>query len=228
MLIKLLSRIPACHRAMLKIAFENQRKPKNFEGMSQVFIDSNGQRYYKHDNDMDIPMARLAELQVLMMELGRCLTHDELTSFLNYMDQALQETVRPPKADKDRKPVNGLSRIGHAITEMRFRKDKLIHEDILYALAAVLYIREDEDPAVIDNEIAKAKIEQFKKDAAGGLHAFFMQSGLRRYLPFSDMSEEELNAYLAESSIRIQAMAELMGKYLSGQPLSASEKQMKE
>lgn len=197
-------------RAILRYAFEYQVKPRGLEGTSQKFIDSEGRRYYAYDDDNQIPIKRLSAIQEAHMELSRSLTANELSMFLDAMDTALNDIVKPQG-----KKITGLPRLGHILGEMRLRNDQLIHEEILFKLAAILYIREDEDPAIVDMDVLEQKIKQFRKDAAGGLHDFFYQDGLRRYMPFANMSKAEWEEHLKISTQRIMATNEIVKEYLS-------------
>jgi hypothetical protein len=217
-LIRLLAKI-GFKRAILKYAFEFQSKPKGFEGLSEKFFDSEGRKYYSYDNDLDIPIPRLAVLQKTLMELKRAMTEDELEKFITYIEAALDEALKPKKGS-----VGVLARIGHITGEMRLRHEELIHEELLIKLAAVVYIREDENPGTCDEDILNQKVRQFIKDtASGGLYGFFMQDGLKRYLPFVDMSIDEWENYLTSSQSRMKAQADLMNQYISAQQSSTNK-----
>ena len=156
----------------LKMVFDEQSKPVNFDLLEAKFVDSNGKKYFKYKDDFDIPILRKGKLEQLLQELRSGISGDELGMFLDAMDKSLN------KGQAD------VAKIGFIITEMRDRKELLLHPDILFEMVTVLYIREDENPALIDEEIHVEKYNQFKKDSQGGLYDFFYGAGLKRYIPY--------------------------------------------
>lgn len=217
-IMNLLLYIPYFRRIALKYAFDCQRKPKDFSKLSFAFIDSNGKRYYTWDDKTDIPIKRMQAIQVCMLEQQACLTGNELHVFLNAMDKALERVLTPRKGEK----VSGLAEVGYLLTEMRLRKDNLVHEEILFKMLALTFVREDEDFTHTDEEIQKQKIQQFKKDADGGLHDFFYGSALKEFIPFANMSAQELKEHIRNSTIRLRATMKMMDRFNTSDPLSST------
>ena len=193
-------------------------KPAGLEACEYVFTDQNGVRYYKFRDHLDMPLKRYSRLQVLITELQNCMTSGELSRFLEAMENAINNTIHPSKPGAPK--VTGLSFVGYLVTEMKFRKDHLLHEGIMFQLAATVYIREDEEVSKIDSDIEKQKVEQFRIEADGRLHGFFWESDLKKYMPYSDMSEVQLLKLLSDSMMRIQAQEELLKKYLPSEEQS--------
>ncbi len=176
----------------LKFAFDEQSKPVDFNNLETIFLDSNGKKYFRYKDDFDIPILRKGKLEQLIKELGYGISKDELTMFLDAMEKAL---------DKGQADV---AKIGFIITEMRDRKDILIHPDILFEMVTTLYIREDENPAVIDEEIHAEKYEQLKKDSQGGLYDFFYTAGLTTYIPYLTKLKDDWNLYLEKARAELE------------------------
>lgn len=199
---------PLFKEAALKFAFTQQGKPKDFSGLTQVFIDSEGKRYFKYNVETDFPYERFSALQICMAELRSKISSIELQEFLEAMDKELLNLV-----SQDKKGISGASKIGWLIGELKWRSENLIHLDLLYQFAAVIYIRQDEDPAKVDKAIEREKIEQFKKDCAaleGGTWDFFFRAPFRDFMPSNVLSEESWNEYLTTSSLRMRAWKKMM------------------
>lgn len=216
-MIKLLFRL--FRKQFLKLAFNEQSKPVDFDKLNQVFIDSDGRKYYMYDDDMEIPVTRRGESVKYLQELEACLSREELGMFTDGMIVALE------REEKGRfKP--DFAMIGFLIKEIQLRKEGLFHPEIMFNLISTLYIREDENPSVIDPQIHKQKVEQFKLDSQGGLYDFFYSAAFKAYLPFTEMSPEEFVTYWREGKAIVEAMKQTLST-LSKQE-SSKEKTTKE
>jgi hypothetical protein len=175
-----------------KIQFSEQSKKVGFEKLAFVFTDSNGKDYYRYTNDLEI------------LEIESGLSGNELERIINAIDAAINE--------KDKKGMMSpnIGKIGFLIQEIKNRKEILIHPELLFEAVAILYIREDEDPAIVDREILKEKIEQLKKDSVEGLYDFFYTSGLSTYIPFLEKSPEEWMGYYEEGKAKLEGMKKFL------------------
>lgn len=188
----------------LKHYFLDQSKKSGFENMEKVFIDSNGKAYYRPINDFDLPHERTKELEKKIMRLKAGLSEEEMDLILDAMEKALNSGKK-----------SELAVIGHCIIEIRKRKEILIHPDMMMDIAALRYIREDEDPSKIDAGIHKDKIAQFKKDSSGGLYDFFYKAGFSQIIPYLSKLEKDWNEYMMESEIKIKALNQHLQAYIT-------------
>ena len=108
-----------------------------------------------------------------------------------------------------------IAMIGFLIKEMRLREEILLHPELMFDLVGVRYIREDEDPTVIDVDIHREKVEQFKKDSRDGLYDFFYGAGLPAYMPYLKKLENELNEYWKESETKVRVMNQYLQAYIT-------------
>ncbi len=182
-------------KQLLKIYYLEQSKKKGFEGMEKKFIDSNTVAYYVPVDEFDMPHLRTKEIQLCVLKIIRGLSDEEIDKIMNAMEVALGEGKKP-----------NIAKIGHLIIEMRKRKEMLLHPDLLLNLVSYHFIREDEDPCVIDKEIHRQKIEQFKKDSQGGLRDFFLGAGLNMYIPYLTKLPHEWDELWETSTVKIAAM----------------------
>lgn len=184
---------------ILKLQYHEQSKKAGFEKLTFTFLDSNGKRYYRYTNDLDIPILRKGELERVLMEIESGLSGSELSNILEAMGNAINER----KGDK---MTPNISKIGFLIEEIKNRKEMLLHPDLLFEAVAILYIREDEDPAIVDTEILREKVKQLKLNSREGLYDFFYTSGLGAYIPFLGKSEEEWMEYYEQGRVKLEAM----------------------
>lgn len=186
----------------LKYYYLDQSKKKGFENMTKAFIDSNGRPYYVTINDFDTPHVRTLAIEKSIMRLRAGLSEEDNKLIRDTMKKALNSGKK-----------SDLAMIGHCLIEMDKREESIIHPDILFDIAALKYIREDEDPAVIDSTIHNQKIEQFKKDSLGGLKDFFYNAGLNKFIPYLEKSESDWDEFITMSKIRIQGLKNQLQAY---------------
>lgn len=201
-------------KELLKLAFHHQSKPVDKGRLEQAFIDSNGLPYFKFTNDMDIPVLRKGQLNRLEQELYSCISDEELKGFIQVMEDGLNET------DKQGHMKPNIGIIGKMITEIKNRKQLLLHPDLMFGIVAACYIREDENPAEFDLEIQEQKVAQFKKDSVGGLYDFFYSSGINELIPFLDITEEKFEEYLEIAQSEITAQNKWIQSHLKKEPIS--------
>lgn len=174
--------------------------------LEKCFTDSLGIHYYKFPEAMSLPVERFGKLQEFMMWMSAGLTSAELDILLDEADKAIMAGLTTGK---------NASKIGFIITQIRERKNMVIHTELLYNFLAVQVIREDEKPEFFNNQIHLEKIEQFKLETANGkTYDFFLQIGLKKLNDLFNMSEEEWTTFWGES-IRQQNLLKEMVKTIS-------------
>lgn len=185
-----------------RINFNNQSKPDKLAGCIEKFVDSNGLRHYQYENDFDMPTIRFTKLQEYVLELASGFTGSEIDTFLNAMESQLEDVMNQ-HAESGK--IKGIATVIHLIKEAQLRKKVLIRQDILFGMAGCLYIREDQDPAVWDDDIERQKITQFEKDAKTGLYDFFLKAGLTTYIPYLKDMKKGFDQYLKSIEATIKA-----------------------
>jgi hypothetical protein len=190
----------------LKYYFLDQSKRSGFEKMVKAFVDSNTKIHYVATNDFDTPLERVRGIERCVREISAGLSNDEAKKIREAMKKAIGEGKKP-----------NIPMIGHLIIEWERREEMLLHPDAMFELLAYKYIREDEDPSVVDKTIHEQKIKQFRKDSKDGLYDFFYKMGLSAYIPYLTKSENEWNEYYRESEAKIKALGIHLNEYLSVQ-----------
>jgi hypothetical protein len=188
----------------LKYYYFDQSNKSGFEKMKKVFVDSNGKEYYCVENDFDTPLERIRGIERCVMEISAGLSNEDDKKIREAMKKALGEGKKP-----------NLPMIGWLLVEMDKREDLVLHPNVMFDLLAYKYIREDEDPSVVDVKIHKEKIEQLRKDSMGGLYDFFYKMGLLAYMPYLTKLEKDWSEYYSQSEVKITALNKVLNGYLS-------------
>lgn len=179
------------------------------------FTDSLGIKYYKFPEAMSLPVERFGKLQEFMMWMSAGLTSAELDTLLDEADKAIMNGLTTGK---------NASKVGFIITQIRERKNMVIHTELLYNFLAVQVIREDEKPEFFNNQIHLEKIEQFKLETKDGkTYDFFLRIGLKKLNDLFNMSEAEWTRFWGES-LEAQKLLNEMVKTISKKESQEAEK----
>jgi hypothetical protein len=190
-------------KQILKYYYLEQNK--GFEKLDKCFVDSNGIGYWRYGEDFTIPLQRVRYLNKKIQELNKGFSDDEYIKILTAIEGAINGGKKPD-----------LVTVGFLVKELKDRRDLALHPDIMFDLAATIYIREDENPAEVAMSIHNEKIEQFKKDSVEGLYDFFYNAGLEKYIPYLTKLEGEWEEYWKESTIKIKAMNTMLNQITTG------------
>lgn len=160
--------------------FEGQSKPEGLENYTYAFCDSNGKKYYILNSDSLMHMTRKAQLDMALEEFHRRLTSAEIAMVADGLKKEINDIIgnKDPNITADI-----LTRIYQYAEDLDRRERDFIHPVAYWNLVAMLYLREDENPKIFDEEVHKQKAEQFKKDAESGLSHFFFTTKLNGFIP---------------------------------------------
>jgi hypothetical protein len=197
-------------KQILAIQYLEQSKKPGLEKLEYKFRDSKGRAYYAYPNDLDLPLKRKGEMERVLLEIEAGISKSEL-------DLIVDSGIAAINRVKDGRPAPDLGTVLYLFHEMKIRKDILIHPELLFEAVAIMYIREDEDPAVVDKEILNEKIEQFKLDSKDGLYDFFYRSGINTFMPYLEKSQEEWMEYYSEGKAKAEALKSQLKSILEGE-----------
>lgn len=196
-------------RQILKCYYSEQSKSIGFSKMERAFVDSKGRVYFRSVRDLDMPIKRFKESQKLLQLMSSGLSEANIGLVLEAMKTAINSNRKPD-----------LVEVGALIKELERRMGVFVDPDMLFSCAALMYVREDENPTEIDPAIHKEKIEQLKLDSQGGLYDFFYSTGLMPYIPFLGSTENEFEEYLRESEVKMKALQMHLERYTTAPALS--------
>ena len=123
------------------------------------FVDRKGLRYYGWQNSEDLPMTRLGRLKDYNIWMSSGLTAQSLHSLVDMAEKAVENGVIN---SANGKPI-GLFNIAKILHEIRMRKDTIRPVELIYNMAAVQLVREDEPAEVFVNSIHLEKVSMMKQ-----------------------------------------------------------------
>lgn len=137
------------------------------------------QNYYKFKSSDLIPTFRYGMITDWLIQNGKKLTKDEQAMLIEGLFKYSDKMVN---TYNEKKRVENLNSIHWCAKELYARnEDLMFHPEIMLELVAYSIIREDENPAQINEVIHKEKLEVFKKE--GGVIPFYLQVGLGQLYP---------------------------------------------
>ncbi len=186
-LIAFLARI-GFKQAIHNYCFTHQSKTYH-QNMQVAFVDSQNRRYFYFPDLKQLPLPLLEKLNELQEQLNCKLPGRDLDAWLAKVEEVLNSNSQTK-----------LTELGYWLGVLKDRKAILFDPTLLTEIAALLYIREDENPAVYNEQIHKEKFNLLWADSqkGGALYDFFQQAGLSRYIPSQSITAENWQQSLAE------------------------------
>lgn len=183
------------------------------ENLTFAFNDLEGNGYYKFPKDLSLPMARLGKLHEYIKWLSAGITGDELDVLVTQSETAISNAIKNPKE---------WAKIGWALSELKDRKNMVVHDELFYNIIAVQVIRHDEDISKFNNEIQMQKVMAFRKLNEENDTFFLNIQEFLKALNWSTITIEEFRQLLISSSTHRNATLKMM-ESLFGQ-LSESQR----
>lgn len=202
-MIRFLCKIPFIRKSVLDYAFKAKTKPKGFEDLHFAFRDSEGRKYYTFKDGFDVYMKRKVEIDTKLTELSAQLSKRELSDIVEAMKKAI-----------NRKQPD-IATIGFLVNEIEKRNEMLVHEEIMFDLLALHYVREDENPAKVDSEIHDEKLAYFRQSER--LDFFFENQMLKELFPMLEHFGTNLKTFMNDTAVDIQALRKWANQYTSAQ-----------
>lgn len=161
--------------------------------MQFAFV-SGGKCYYKFTDEMKIPVARALSAQDVYTELNCKVDREYLQMFC----KTVLEFCNKGK----------LTQVAIATNHLQSRLTHIAEIELIYKLASVVYIEENENPFDYDLAFAEQKIKHWKKHE--DVDSFFLNKAISEYMPYfnnSPMSiQEYYNAQKAEISHHLDTL----------------------
>lgn len=97
-----------------------------------------------------------------------------------------------------------IGKVAHGMHKMQKRMELPSGPDVVLQLAALFYIREDENPEAVDDMILNEKITDWENDEKA--LSFFLSQSYRQILGFGDISEESLMQSLGQIQSELKSL----------------------
>jgi hypothetical protein len=169
----------------------------------------NGTTFYTFDDMFNIPVERAFAAIDYYSELRQGVSRDYLEAHL----EAQQRILTDKRID-----IGQLSVLNQQLKE---RLDRIFPHELVYKLASVVYFDKTENPYRFDYKYSLEKIKKFRESDRTD---FFLNTPVRKYLPFSNISNTDLEAYMKVgekvNQRQLQVLSSLLSKKGSNEGLS--------
>lgn len=193
-------------KKFIKYLVEKQGNKLDIKNLRYEFADLDGKSYYGFPKEVVLPIGRIAKLQEYVMWLQKGINSDEYDQMLEAADIALTDGLINKK---------GGSKIGFIISELKDRKNMVVHEELFYNFIAVQLVRSDESITEFNNDIQMQKVDAIRKLNQKDDSFFLTIQKYLAVLNLSNITKEELMQLLDESITRVVATKKLL-QSLSG------------
>lgn len=199
-----------------KELYDNEQRPKGFDGMSFAFTDGK-KDYYSWPGVEHMPLVRTKQLEAAMIMIDAGIGTEDLKKLGNAMIEACNDVIAAKSTkDKDKEAA----KVAVMAREMMFRREEIIPEEAYYMMAATCCVREDEKQDVWDQVIQRQKEDLFKDQARAGNPFFLAAPAFKAALRPSLTTVEGLSALLI--SWMRQEQRDKMILTLSGSPSASA------
>jgi hypothetical protein len=168
---------------------------------TEVVFEVEGKRFYRYINELEMPAQRALSASDFYTELEQKIEKE----YLSVLFDTINDCVNAGK----------VSEIAVLTRYAQERLNHITHLGLMYKLASVMYIGEDENPEVFDMIVAQKKIA-FWQAHTKDLDAFFLQMPIGAYIPFLRAYEQNLATYSQMQASEIAQMYAYHSQALSG------------
>lgn len=205
-----------------EIAFQSLKpKPKSFSDLQYEFIDSEGRKYYKYHDIFNCSLERKEQLTIKLTELNARASVEDLDQMFLLIKKSIDDGF------KGSDYAGCVSRIAHVCEEWKIRREEIqIYSPAFIDVAALYYVRDDEQPDGFDVEIHNQKVLQFKKDYEG-IKEFFFTQKLNQLLGLQEITPQELKQLYLVANQQLEQIQKVKKKYsLDLESLTSSKDSM--
>ena len=165
---------------------------KALTGFTQYAFTIDGNDFYQFKNYLDMPALRYQMMNAFISEAEMRMTRDEAKEYIRLIRESIDN--------------NSITKVVAWLNQIDYRLDQFMETDTFYRLFSCAFFTKDEDLTIYDYDFNDWKIELFKKQPAT---SFFFMSQMKELLPQVDISESDLNHYLAQTKAIKEALYKL-------------------
>jgi hypothetical protein len=161
--------------------FRKSKPTLKHEFHTQFAFECGGVKYFEFVDKNNLPYQRGLDALTFFQELQNGITKDYLLDHVKIMSGLLSQT----KIDIGKVAVHN--------NRLSERLNYLVSKDIIYKIASIAFIDENENPLSYDTKYNESKIQNWKDN---GADAFFLSQPMRRLIPFLKEYGETSVTYL--------------------------------
>jgi len=183
------------------------------EGLSYAFTDLSGKNYYTWPDRGELPVVRFERLMDLMQFWEAKIAPETLVELADGIITAAETAVTGADAKTKSK---ALANVIVFANELKLRKEQGIPSIIFHEISALFSIREDENAAIIDQDIHEEKLAALLRETSHGRDFFFRLPHLQIQLSLWAQSRSELRKLLSLSATKDREQSAILNHLLSG------------
>jgi len=164
---------------------------------TEFAFDIDGKEFWTFKNMLDMPTSRYQRIQEFIREAEMRITSQDLTDFIELIKDALNK-------GKITDAIIFLSAVENLTSQY-------IETDTFYRLFTCLFFDLDEDITDYDFDYNEDKLKLFKSQPAT---AFFFSQPMKKYLPQIDISEQDLEVFLKQTSVNHEYIQKIKSEYI--------------
>lgn len=161
--------------------FRKSKPTLKHEFHTQFAFECGGVKYFEFVDKNNLPYQRGLDALTFFQELQNGITKEYLLDHVKIMSGLLSQT----KIDIGKVAVHN--------NRLSERLNYLVSKDIIYKIASIAFIDENENPLSYDTKYNETKIQNWKDN---GADAFFLSQPMRRLIPFLKEYGETSVTYL--------------------------------
>ncbi len=189
--------------------FEIRRIRKNtvlhpeYKKLAKFAFEMGGEAYYQYENLLDLPPKRWHKVEEFIREAELRLEREDLNSLV---DAALHSI---------NKPHVKMTEVVLCLQSIKEASNMFLEIETFYKLFSAVFFTMDEDITVYDYEYNQEKIAKFKQEDTA---AFFLREPMRKLLPLSDISDGDIEVFIAQSKAQKELIQKISKNFIEGQP----------
>lgn len=200
--------VNALHRAifrwfkpyMVKLAYT---APVHACDMELAFHDEQGRRYFKAK---EMPIVRKLYIADTFTRICTGIREQDISASLEAIEKAINE-----KANGKMRP--NIAMVSYICRQLLSRSGFVLDMDLIYQLAALYYIREDEHPEFVNLGLLPEKIEAIRKT---DISQFFFAQSLDKLFPFLADFDGTMQEFAEVSKVEAETFLANLKRFSDG------------
>ena len=164
---------------------------------TEFAFDIEGKEFYTFKNLLDMPAPRYQRIQEFIREAEMRLTSTDLINYIELIKDALNK-------GKITDAIIFLGGIENLASQY-------IETDTFYRLFTCLFFDLEEDITDYDFDYNEEKLALFKSQP---MTSFFFSQPMKKYLPQIDISEQDLEVFLKQTSVNSEYLQKIKNEYI--------------